>query len=161
MIKLIEKQKIIITYLRKGKSQRQIAREMGLNRRTIAKYVKDYETKKAQLTGSKGNSNQEELIADIVEDPRYDSSNRKKVKLTDEIIDRIKFYLKENETKRAEGKTKQQKKKIDIHEALKEEGFTIGYTTTCNTVKKINKEAREAYIRQEYALGEVCEFDWG
>lgn len=161
MIKLIEKQKIIITYSRKGKSQRQIAREMGLNRRTITKYIKDYETKKVQLTGSKGNSNQEELIADIVEDPRYDTSNRKKVKLTDEIIDRIKFYLRENETKRAEGKAKQQKKKIDIHEALKEEGFDIGYTTTCNTIRKINKEAKEAYIRQEYKLGEVCEFDWG
>ena len=134
---------------------------MGLNRRTVAKYVKDYETKKAQLTGFKGNSNQEELIADIVEDPGYDISNRKKVKLTDEIIDRIKFYLKENETKRAEGKAKQQKKKIDIHEALKEEGFDIGYATTCNTIRKINKEAKEAYIRQEYALGEVCEFDWG
>ena len=66
---------------------------MGLNRRTIAKYVKDYEGKKAQLANSKGNSNQEELIADIVEDPRYDTSNRKKVKLTDEIKDRIKFYL--------------------------------------------------------------------
>jgi len=161
MIKLIEKQKIIITYSRKGKSQRQIAREMGLNRRTITKYIKDYETKKVQLTGSKGNSNQEELIADIVEDPRYDTSNRKKVKLTDEIIDRIKFYLRENETKRAEGKAKQQKKKIDIHEALKEEGFDIGYTTTCNSIRKINKEAKEAYIRQEYKLGEVCEFDWG
>ncbi len=161
MIKLIEKQKIIISYLRKGKSQRQIAREMDLNRRTIAKYIKDYETKKARLTGSKGNSNQEELIADIVEDPRYDTSNRKKVKLTEEVIDRIKFYLRENETKRTEGKAKQQKKKIDIHEALKEEGFDIGYTTTCNTVRKINKEAKEAYIRQEYKLGEVCEFDWG
>ncbi|MBA7527364.1 hypothetical protein ES705_19540 [subsurface metagenome] len=161
MIKLIEKQKIIITYLRKGKSQRQIARKMGLNRRTIAKYVKDYERKKAKLIDSKGNSNQEELIADIVEDPRYDTSSRKKVKLTGEIINRIKFYLRENETKRTEGKAKQQKKKIDIHEALKEEGFDIGYTTTCNTIRKINKEAKEAYIRQEYALGEVCEFDWG
>lgn len=161
MIKLIEKQKIIITYFQKGKSQRQIAREMDLNRRTVAKYVKGYETKKTQLADSKENTNQEELIADIVEDPKYDTSNRKKVKLTEEIIDRIKFYLRENETKRAEGKTKQQKKKIDIHEALKEEGFDIGYTTTCNTIRKINKEAKEAYIRQEYALGEVCEFDWG
>lgn len=161
MIKLIEKQKIIITYFQKGKSQRQIAREMDLNRRTVAKYVKGYETKKTQLADSKENTNQEELIADIAEDPKYDTSNRKKVKLTGEIIDRIKFYLRENETKRAEGKTKQQKKKIDIHEALKEEGFDIGYTTTCNTVRKINKEAKEAYIRQEYAFGEVCEFDWG
>ena len=120
---------------------------MGLNWRTITRYVKDYETKKAQLADSKGNVNKEELIADIVEDPGYDTSNRKKVKLTEEIIDRIKFYLRENETKRAEGKTKQQKKKVDIHEVLKEEGFDIGYTTTCNTIRKINKEAKEAYIR--------------
>ena len=161
MIKLIEKQKIIITYLRKGKSQREIAQDLHINRRTVAKYLEGYEFKKAQLTDSKGNSNQEELIADIVEDPRYDTSNRKKVKLTEEIINRISFYLKENETKRAEGKAKQQKKKIDIYEVLKEEGFAIGYTTTCNTIRKINEEAKEAYIRQEYKLGEVCEFDWG
>ena len=37
----------------------------------------------------------------------------------------------------------------------------MGYTTTCNTARKINKEAKEAYIRQEYAFGEVCELDWG
>jgi len=106
MINLIGKQKIIISHFQKGKSQRQIAREMGLNRRTIKKYVKDYERKKAKLTDSKENSNKEELIADIVENPKYDTSNRKKVKLTDKIIDRIKFYLRENETKRVEGKTK-------------------------------------------------------
>lgn len=70
-------------------------------------------------------------------------------------------YVKDYETKRAEGKAKQQKKKIDIYEASKKEGFDIGYTTTCNTIRKINKEAKEAYIRQEYAFGEVCEFDWG
>jgi len=123
MIKLIEKQKIIIAYFRKGKSQRQIAQDLYINRRTVAKYIKDYETKRAQLTDSKGNSNKEELIADIVEDPKHDTSSRKKVKLTDEIIDRIKFYLRENETKRAEGKAKQEKKKIDISEALKENCF--------------------------------------
>jgi len=81
MINLIEKQKIIISHFQKGKSQRQIAREMGLNRRTIAKYVKDYERKKARLTDSKGNSNQEELIADIVENSGYDTSSRKKGKI--------------------------------------------------------------------------------
>ena len=152
MIKLIEKQKIIIAYFRKGKSQRQIAQDLHINRRTVAKYIKGYETKRAQLTDSKGNSNKEELIADIVENPKYDTTSRKKVKLTDKIMDRIKFYLRENETKRAEGKAKQQKKKIDIYEALKEEGFDIGYTTTCNTIRKINKESKEAYIRQEYAF---------
>jgi len=53
MLKLIEKQRIIISHFQKGKSQREIAREMNLNRRTIAKYVKDYERKKARLNDSK------------------------------------------------------------------------------------------------------------
>jgi transposase len=151
MIKLIEKQKIIISHYREGKSQRQISKELGINRRTIRKYIKDYEIKKAKLSNSKSNcSNKEELIADLVE----------KVKLTDEIISRVKFYLRENEVKRAEGKVKQQKKKIDIYEALREEGFDIGYTTVCNTISNIKAEAKEAYIRQEYELGEVCEFDF-
>ena len=61
------------------------------NRRKIHKRLWN---EKAQLTDSKENSNKEELIANIVENPKYDTSNRKKVKLTEEIIDRIKFSLK-------------------------------------------------------------------
>jgi transposase len=158
---LIEKQKIIISHYRKGKSQRQISKDLNINRRTIGKYIKDYEDKKAKLANSKSNCNKEELIADLVEDPKYDTSSRKKVKLTAEIMSRIKFYLRENDTKRAEGRAKQQKKKIDIYEALREEGFDISYTTICSTIRNIKKEGKEAYIRQEYELGEVCEFDWG
>lgn len=60
------------------------------------------------------------LIDDIVQAPKYDSSNRKKFKLTDEIIEKINFYLKENEQKRVMGQSKQQKKKIDINEALEQ-----------------------------------------
>lgn len=160
MIKLIEKQKIIIAYHNKQKSQRTIAREVGLNRRTVARYIKDYERKRNQLL-AEDNSAKEELISDIVAPPSYDSSSRKKVKLTKEIMARIQFYLQENEQKQKESKYKQQRKKIDIYEAIQEEGFTIGYTTVCNAIRKIKKECQEAYIRQEYAPGEVCEFDWG
>lgn len=70
--------------------------------------------------------------------------------MTDKILDRIKFYLRENITKRAEGRAKQQKKKIDIYEALREEGLDISYTTICSTIRNIKKENKEAYIRQEY-----------
>jgi len=55
MIKLIEKQKIIISPYRKGKSQRQISKDLNINRRTIGKYIKDYEDKKAKLVNSKSN----------------------------------------------------------------------------------------------------------
>jgi DNA-binding transcriptional regulator LsrR (DeoR family) len=43
MITLNQKQKIIIAYHNQKKSQRRIAREVGLNRRTVARYIKDYD----------------------------------------------------------------------------------------------------------------------
>jgi hypothetical protein len=81
--------------------------------------------------------------------------------LTDEVIDRIKFYLKENENKRLNGLSKQQKKKKDIHEALINEGFNISYPSVAQAISKIERTEKEAYIRQEYNLGDVVEFDWG
>ena len=124
MIGLIDKQRVIISHYREGKTQRRIKRETGVNRKTIRKYIREYEEKKNILITNKGSDNSE-LIEDIVEKPKYDTSSRYKVKLTDEIISRIKFYLKQNEEKRATGRSKQQKKKIDISEALKDEGFDI------------------------------------
>ena len=79
-----------------------------------------YTMKKLKLTCAKGNSNQDEWIADIAADPIYDTSNRKRVKLTDEIIDRIKFYLWEIRPKE-QIKRQNNKRKEDIHEDLKEE----------------------------------------
>jgi len=160
MIGLVDKQKIIISHHREGKTQRQIKRETGINRKTIRKYIREYEEKKNILVNSKGSDNSE-LIADIVEKPKYDTSKRNKVKLTDEIISRIQFYLKQNEEKRATGRSKQQKKKIDISEALKEEEFDISYSTVCNAITNIGRKQKEAYIRQEYTFGESAEFDWG
>ncbi len=160
MIKLIDKQKIIISYYREEKSQRQIHKETRIARKTIRKYIRQYEKNKNILTSSKA-SDRSELIADIAEKPKYNSSSRYKVKLTDKILSRIKFYLEDNEAKRLEGKVKQQRKKIDIFEALADEGFDIGYTTVCNTIRGIYRKQREAYIRQEYSPGESAEFDWG
>jgi DNA-binding NarL/FixJ family response regulator len=39
------KQEIIIRYLREGKSQRQISRELQINRKTVKKYVDSYNSK--------------------------------------------------------------------------------------------------------------------
>lgn len=121
MITLLDKQKIILKHHHDGKSQRAIHRETGISRKTIRKYIKEYESKKAALIDSR-NIPDGELIQSIVEKPTYDSSSRKKTKLTPQIIERIEYYLQENETKRAIGRAKQQKKKIDIYEALIEEG---------------------------------------
>jgi predicted transcriptional regulator len=138
MITLLDKQKIILKHYHDGKSQRAIERETGISRKTIRKYIREYESKKAALLDTR-NIPDGELIQSIVEKPTYDSSSRKKTKLTPEIIERIEHYLQENETKRAAGRAKQQKKKIDIHEALIEEGFDISYPTICNTIRTMEK----------------------
>ena len=160
MISLVEKQEIILAHFREGKSQWQIHRDTGIDRKTIRKYINEYEKKKRELINSE-KENKEELIADIVSPPKYDSSNRVKRKLTDAIIERIQFFLKENEIKKTTGRSKQQKKKIDIYECLVDEGYDISYPTVCNYIRENLRETKEAYIRQEYKPGEISEFDWG
>jgi len=160
MIKLIDKQKMIIKYFNEGLSIRKIEKELHISRKTISRYLREYEEKKNILMQTQVADNST-LIADIVETPKYDSSGRKKVKLTEAIIGRIIFFLKENEDKKALGRSKQLKKKIDIYEAIASEGYDIGYTTVCCAIAGIKRREREAFIRQDYPLGKTVEFDWG
>src|SRR4030065_2216388 len=150
MLKLIDKQNIIIKYFNEGLSGRQIERELHISRKTISRYLKKYEKKRNKLIETKtAGSDSSALITDIVEKTKYDISGRKKVKLTGQIINRIRFFLKKNQDKKASGKRKQVMKKIDIYEALVREGFDIGYTTVCCAISSIQRHQREAYIRQE------------
>jgi len=49
LIDLLQKQQIIISAYLDGKSFRCIAKETGINRKTVAKYVKEYEEARKQL----------------------------------------------------------------------------------------------------------------
>lgn len=152
------KQRILLSYFREGKSQRQIARELQIARKTVRKYISSYNAQQ-QAQGSGENS---VLSRAIVEAPRYDVSNRRKRKLTDKISARIDNYLQANVRKRQSGLHKQIMKKIDIHEALLAEGYQIGYTSVCNYIRARTEGVRkEAFIRQRYDPGKVLEFDWG
>jgi len=153
------KQKIILYYFRDGKSQRQIARELHIARRTVSKYIESYRVTKSEQELSPTSVT---LSNEIVKPPSYDSSNRGKRKLTKELTSRIDGYLEANDAKRRSGLHKQVMKKIDIYESLRGEGFRIGYTSVCNYIsRKMQSAVKEAYIRQRYSPGEVCEFDWG
>jgi hypothetical protein len=46
---------------------------------------------------------------------------------------------------------------------LQRQGLSIGYTTVCNYIrsKSFPGIIHEAFIRQNYSPGVVCEFDWG
>ena len=136
VIILKDKQEIILMHIRDGKSKREISRITGKDRKTVSKYINEYEEKRKSLIEG-GAFNTEEIINSIVEKPKYDTSKRKKRKVTEEMLNRIQFYLDENIKRTSSGLHKQVRKKIDIYEALIEEGFDIGYTTVCQDRKSV------------------------
>ena len=161
MINLNQKQDVVLKHIREGKSQRQISKETGISRETIRKYVRDYEKKLVEVNDSLGEVGKIDIIDEITSTPKYLSSPRGKRALTDEVMELLEQFLKENEQKRLSGLSKQQKKKIDMYEALIEEGYSVSYPSVLNAINSIERKKREAYIRQEYAPGDIVEFDFG
>lgn len=154
------KQQIIIKYLN-GDGQRKISKDLHTSRNTIRKYINEYNSKKNELLKNDNLKNNNQIIDDIVAEPAYDSSNRTRRKISDNCIELINQCLIENKQKRASGKAKQQMKAIDIYEFLKNKNFDISYSTVSNIVRSSKNILNEAYIKQEYAPGNICEFDWG
>jgi len=158
MLKMNTKQEIILRYYRDGHSQRRISREIGICRKTVKKYLVEYEKERNKEPPKQGALTA--LNNSILQSPKYDSSTRKKRRLTQELAEQIDKYLLGNKEKRRNGRRKQILKKIDIWEALKAAGYQIGYTTVCNYIRS-QQNNKETYIRQAYEPCGVCEFDWG
>ena len=153
------KQEIIIRSHREGKSQRRISHELQISRKTIRKYIEDYENLQ------KGSIKPETVLSTYLSSPPvYHVGTRSKVRLTEEVQSVIDNLLEENDTKIQQGMRKQILKKIDILQLLHEQGLEIGYTTVCNYIcEKQGKSdvIKETFIRQQYQPGSSCEFDWG
>lgn len=160
MINMYTKQEIIIQHYRLGKSQRQISRELGLSRRTVKRYVEEHE--RLQQVNNPLSST-DLLSASLSKPPIYSPRVGLKRKLTQEVADFIDGYLVENETKKATGLGKQCLKKIDIFELVQAQDFGVCYSTVCNYIRDQSQKitTKEAFIRQVYEPGSVCEFDWG
>ena len=152
------KQEIIIRSYRSGESHRSISRSLGINRKTVKKYIAAYE-----LRLKSGSDSNTVISSCLTEPPVFKTGSRSKRKLTAEIKEIIDKHLEENVNKVRSGLSKQQVKNIDIFTALNLAGFDIGYTTVCNYIRCKHSQPRsqEAFIRQQYQPGESCEFDWG
>jgi transposase len=151
-------QEIIIRYYREGRSQRSISRELQLSRKTVQKYVSEYE----ESLRTSGESTFPQPI-NLNRTPVYNASSRTRLKLTREVQESIDDLLSLNREKKWQGLSKQQLKKKDILLELQRQGLSIGYTTVCNYIrsKSFPGIIHEAFIRQNYSPGVVCEFDWG
>ena len=161
MITLKKKQEVLLMYLREGRSQREIARELDIDRKTVRKYIKEYENKEKEIEQCGDTIQRGELIQELVEAPKYKSRVSKNRVMTKEIERKIIQHLKDNEEKVKKGLRKQLKKPMDIFEALEAEEIEISYSTVLRTIRKLEETKKEAYIKGAYVPGDVCEFDWG
>ncbi|MEQ6378773.1 helix-turn-helix domain-containing protein, partial [Bacillaceae bacterium S4-13-56] len=71
MINFKKKQKVLLMYLRQGRSQREIAKMVGIDRKTVNIYIKEYESQRSELIKQDVSMDAGELIQTIVEAPRY------------------------------------------------------------------------------------------
>jgi transposase len=139
-------------------TQRQIARELQISRVTVNKYIEEYD-----LLQSQGLPQETTLSTYLSKKPVCNTGERPKVCLTQDIQQFIDNLLEQNNKHLQQGMRKQLLKKIDVFHMLQEQNYNIGYTTVCNYIrsKEVKTTTSEAFIRQEYQLGSVCEFDWG
>ena len=163
MITLKDKLTIIQMHLR-GISNRKIAKTLGIDKKTVNKYVSEFEQAQIDLTGQ-GELDQEavraatQIVTAAPEYKKRKSPSRKWNAEMDEFLDRI---LAAEEEKRKRLRTgKQQLKKFQILQLMQDEGFDIGYTTVCRKVNQKRTKEKEAFIAQQYGFGQRFEFDFG
>lgn len=160
MINLVIKQRIILAHI-DGMSNRAIANLLHLSKDTVNKYVNEYNEKREELLHMHPDMDTAEIIQAFIEKPTYDSSNRLPTKATPELLEAVEQCLQLNRDKRLMGLQKQTMKKIDIHAYLKKQGFDVSYSTVKRVTQYLETKHQEAFIRQEYEPGDICEFDWG
>lgn len=157
----MEKKDKAIKYYLQGMTMTAIAAEIGVTRQTVSKYIKAYETIQKQIQLTQNTLEKEQLIMQASSKPKYDTSSRKRYKLTPDVEELIDLKLAENQTKLQRGQRKMMMKNIDIYEWLCDQDINISYRSVCQYIVTKQKKEQEAFIRQDYNPGEISEFDWG
>lgn len=165
MLNILNKNRILILF-EAGHSKSAIARELGISRTTVIKYLQDDQKLQRELNElEEGSVHSHEIMEKIAGAPEYSGKNkmRKKRKYTEEIDKRIDEILEDEARKDREygPSHKLQKTAKQIHEILEEEGYEVSYSTICKEVRKKKEKKRETFIQQNYFYGERVEFDFG
>lgn len=161
MITLGKKIEILRMHFVDGKPKKQIARELNVSKNTVKSYINEFLDAKKELIDS--GVSKYELIENMVDKPKYNSTKRIANVMTDEVKEIIRGYIKDNEIKRSTARAKLCMTAKDMYEDLIEKGFSLSYTSVAQYVQKYkeNEYNYEAFIKQDYDYGDICEFDWG
>ncbi|XMB67080.1 IS21 family transposase [Mycoplasmatota bacterium zrk1] len=149
----------VINLKRKGNSNREVARLLGINRKTVARYWNEYSMIENELDGTE---DVKKVQNKMLSNPKYDSSGRKPRKYT-EAIDKLLDEILDNEEVKCEelGWDKQKLTTVQILEMIKTNGHDIGLTTIQNRINEKRRKIRECFIKQSYEYGDRLEYDFG
>ena len=152
----------IIQLKEQNKSNREVARLLHIDRKTVATYWNEYQKKLQELNVINDELKIKEIQEEMTSAPKYNVKNRKKRKLTDDVLKRIDEILKEEEEKcKILGSNKQMLTYKQIYGILVREGYDIGISTVSNELASRRNRNKEAFIRQEYEYGDRLEYDFG
>ena len=152
--------KIILLHV-DGMSNRKIAAELGIDKNTVNTHVLEYDRAFEQALASDPTLTRDQIMAAIIQPPKYDVSSRAPNPETLKAMDVIRLCLEQNAVKRQNGRSKQQMTRKDIYRYLKDLGYSISYSSVKRLARELDDRPEEAFIQQDYSPGEVCEFDWG
>jgi transposase len=158
LIKIMDKYSLI-KLKESGLSNRKIALQLSINRKTVAKYLTSYHNEIKNLEMTK---NPKDIQEKIICDPKYDSSKRTNRKYNAQMDEHLDHIL-ENEVKKTQhlGWDKQKLTCCQIHEMIVQAGYDIGLTTITSKVNEKRRKHKECFIRQTYNYGQRLEYDFG
>jgi transposase len=134
MIKMAQLENIRKMYFMEGLSIREISRRTGIHRDTISKYITQVEPKP----------------------PKYTLTAERKHPVLGPFIPIIQQIMEDDKNRHR----KQRHTGTKIFEILKNEGFTGGYNTVSDYLRKEYRKQREAFLPLEFELGTYAEVDW-
>ena len=150
----------IIGLKESGLSNREVARRINCDRKTVSRYWKKYLLQKEKL--EQPQEDYKEIQEQITKPPKYDSKSRKRRKFTEDMSEALNGILSDEERKnKILGIHKQSLTKVQIHKQMQEKGFEISLSTITNEVNTIRNKYKECFIRQEYSYGDRLEYDFG
>jgi transposase len=151
----------ILSRHRQNMSNREIAKDLGISKDTVNKYVNQAKKLMKQIDETKDEQLIIKLQNELVSKPIRKSVSVKKV-FSGNLERRFYELLFEDENKNTLlGNLNKQKLTASLlHRKLRSEGFDVGITTIQQEFKKHKNRNLEAYIKQEYDPGFRAEYDF-
>jgi len=160
MINILKKNEVITLY-RQGQGIKRIARDTGLSKNTVKKYIREYTELASQLVSATSDEAVAVIQDEMCSRPKSKHHKKPNSKFTPEVEQRFWELIHIAEEKdRILGRNKQTLTAAHLHRVLVREGYDIGETTVKVHFREYKQAHPECFIKQYYEYGDRAEFDF-